>query len=203
MRRHGALLRSRHVPLHGLRHGRPVHESFGAALQPQSGSVRRMLHRHGLSGRDGVRSGQRHLHLGASLSAARCDRLRPAYMKEEQIVAAVGEEGIGRLTAAFYRQVYDDEILGPMYPERDRQGAEQRLRDFLIYRLGGSNRYIEQRGHPRLRARHSPFRIDQAARDRWMELMGRALTESAFPADAEACLRQFLDQMATFMINQD
>jgi len=122
-------------------------------------------------------------------------------MNEDQIVSAVGEEGIARLTAAFYRQVYEDEILGPMYPEADRAGAEQRLRDFLIYRLGGSNRYIEQRGHPRLRARHLPFRIDQRARDRWIELMGRALAEMAFPAEVERPLREFLEQMATFMIN--
>ena len=123
-------------------------------------------------------------------------------MNVDRLVSEVGEEGIARLIAAFYRQVPEDDILGPMYPEDDRAGAEQRLRDFLIYRLGGSPRYIEQRGHPRLRARHLPFRIDQTARDRWMELMGRALTEVAFPAEAERCLRVFLEQMASFMINQ-
>jgi hemoglobin len=122
-------------------------------------------------------------------------------MKEEQLVSAVGEDGIARLTAAFYRQVHEDEILAPMYPKHDREGAEQRLRDFLIYRLGGSPAYVEQRGHPRLRARHIPFRINRKARDRWMELMGRALAEVAFPAEAEKCLREFLEQMATFMIN--
>ncbi len=124
-------------------------------------------------------------------------------MNEDRLVSVVGEEGIARLTAAFYRQVYEDPILGPMYPEHDRAGAEQRLRDFLIYRFGGSPRYIEQRGHPRLRARHLPFRIDRTARDRWMELMNRALAEAAFPPEAERPLREFLDQMATFMINGD
>ena len=124
-------------------------------------------------------------------------------MNEDQLVSVVGEEGIARLTAAFYRQVYEDEILRPMYPEHDRDGAEQRLRDFLIYRLGGSSRYIERRGHPRLRARHLPFRVDQAARDRWMELMGRALTEVAFPAEVERSLRGFLEQTSTFLINSD
>ena len=122
-------------------------------------------------------------------------------MKEEQLVSVVGEEGIARLVAAFYRQIPEDDVLGPMYPEHDREGAEQRLRGFLIYRLGGSPTYVEQRGHPRLRARHLPFRIDQRARDRWMELMGRALAEVAFPAEAERCLREFLENMATFMIN--
>ena len=129
-------------------------------------------------------------------------RRETTIMNEEQIFSVVGEEGFARLVAAFYRQVYNDDILGPMYPEDDREGAEQRLRDFLIYRFGGPQRYIEQRGHPRLRARHMPFRINQAARDRWMQLMGKALTDCAIPPEAEQYLRTFLEQMSSFMINQ-
>ena len=90
-----------------------------------------------------------------------------------------------------------------MYPENDRKGAEQRLRDFLVYRFGGPERYITQRGHPRLRARHLPFRISQAARDRWMQLMNKAFAEAALPVEAEQLLRAFFEQMSTFMINVD
>jgi truncated hemoglobin YjbI len=57
-------------------------------------------------------------------------------------------------------------------------------------------------GHPRLRARHSPFRINQAARDRWMRMMNNAFAEAALPEKAEQILREFLDEMSTFMINQ-
>lgn len=128
-------------------------------------------------------------------------RVTLSIVTEDHLVSVVGEDGIARLTAAFYRQVYDDDILGAMYPPADREGAERRLRDFLIYRFGGATPYVEQRGHPRLRARHIPFRIDQVARDRWMQLMNRALAEVAFPAEAEQCLRAFLEQMASFMIN--
>jgi hemoglobin len=123
-------------------------------------------------------------------------------MDEEQIYAAVGEEGFARLIRAFYAQVPGDPILGPMYPKEDLAGAEQRLRDFLIGRFGGPQRYIEQRGHPRLRMRHVPFAIDQAARDRWVMLMGRALDEANLPADATVLLRAFFAGVATFMINR-
>jgi hemoglobin len=75
-------------------------------------------------------------------------------------------------------------------------------RDFLIGRFGGPHTYIEQRGHPRLRARHSPFHINQAARDRWMRLMNSAFGEAALPEEAQRVLRKFLDEMSTFMINQ-
>lgn len=123
-------------------------------------------------------------------------------MTEDQLFPLIGEEGFTRIVAGFYNQVYEDDILGPMYPQEDREGSEQRLRDFLIYRFGGSPRYIEQRGHPRLRMRHVPFHINQAARDRWMQLMGKAITDAAIPSDAEAFLRDFLEKMSTFMINQ-
>jgi hemoglobin len=123
-------------------------------------------------------------------------------LQELDVYALVGEQGFARLTAAFYRRVPQDDILGPMYPAHDFAAAEQRLRDFLVGRLGGPPRYIEQRGHPRLRARHAPFRIDQAARDRWLALMSDAIEEAALPAEAGQFLRVFLAEMATFLVNR-
>ena len=122
-------------------------------------------------------------------------------MEEREIYSIIGEEGFTRLVGGFYRQVPLDDTLGAMYPPQDLQAAEQRLRDFLIYRFGGPQRYIEERGHPRLRARHLPFRIDKAARDRWMHLMSKALAEAALPVEVEQLLRAFFDHMSTFMIN--
>ena len=124
-------------------------------------------------------------------------------MEIEEIYGRIGEEGFERLVHAFYAQVPDDDILGPMYPKHDLAGAEVRLRDFLIGRCGGPPRYIEQRGHPRLRMRHAPFVINQAARDRWMQLMERALDVAELPADVRPPLHEFLDGVATFMINRE
>jgi len=122
-------------------------------------------------------------------------------MTEDDLFESVGEEGFTRLIRAFYAQVPGDPILGPMYPKDDLAGAEQRLRDFLIGRFGGPPRYIEQRGHPRLRMRHMPFRLDEAARDRWVALMNRALDETALPAEVTALLREFFATTATFLRN--
>ena len=123
-------------------------------------------------------------------------------MDEMEVFSAVGEEGFARLIAAFYQQVPGDDILGPMYPQHDMAGAEQRLRDYLIYRFGGPQRYIEERGHPRLRARHIPFPVTKAARDRWMQFMDAALKQAAFPPEAEKYVRDFFEGMSTFMINR-
>ncbi len=123
-------------------------------------------------------------------------------MEEQDIFSAIGVAGFERLVAAFYRQVPPDDILGPMYAGRDLAGAEKRMREFLIFRFGGPAWYIENRGHPRLRMRHFPFAIDARARDRWVQLMERALLEAEFPPDAEAALRSFFHSTATFLINR-
>ncbi|HEX6132746.1 MAG TPA: globin [Longimicrobiales bacterium] len=123
-------------------------------------------------------------------------------MDELDVYGAIGEEGFEQLVAAFYRQVPGDEVLGPMYPEADMAGAERRLRDFLVGRFGGPQRYIAERGHPRLRARHAPFPIDVRARDRWLRLMDRALAETALPAEVDATLRGFFQAVATMMVNR-
>jgi len=99
-------------------------------------------------------------------------------MDDQDVYSVIGEEGFNRLIAAFYRRIPTDDILGPMYPADDLSGAEERLREFLIFRFGGPPRYLEQRGHPRLRMRHAPFAVGQAARDRWMEIMSAALDET-------------------------
>jgi hemoglobin len=114
----------------------------------------------------------------------------------------IGTEGITRLTAAFYHLVSADDILRPLYPEADLREAETRLRNFLIFRFGGPQHYIEQRGHPRLRMRHAPFPIDQRARDRWVALMEQALAQAAFSPPVTAALRQFFQEVATFLINR-
>jgi hemoglobin len=121
---------------------------------------------------------------------------------EPDIYAAIGEDGFRRLIAAFYRQVPGDPILGPMYPAHDLAGAETRLRDFLVGRFGGPQRYIEQRGHPRLLMRHAPFPIDPAARDRWLELMGVALDEAQLGDDVTDFLRDFFGAVAAMVVNR-
>ena len=119
-----------------------------------------------------------------------------------EVHAVVGDDGLTRLVRAFYAQVPDDSILGPMYPADDLEGAEVRLRDFLIFRFGGPQTYIQVRGHPRLRMRHAPFPIDGPARQRWVQLMDRALDEVAFPAHVDEAVRGFLRDTATFLINR-
>ena len=121
---------------------------------------------------------------------------------ETAVFDAVGEIGLRQLVAAFYRRVPGDDLLGPMYPPSDLAAAEQRLADFLVYRFGGPDTYLRERGNPQLRMRHMPFAITQPVRDRWVSLMDAALDESAFSAEAAAVVKSFLHDAATFLINR-
>lgn len=127
-------------------------------------------------------------------------------MNDQAVYPQIGTEGFDRLTAAFYRQIPTDPILGPMYKQSDQnpdlEAARLRLRDFLIFRFGGPPHYIQSRGHPKLRARHIPFPVDQAARDAWVRLMDAALEQSNLPEPALSLLKEFFHNTATFLINK-
>jgi len=121
---------------------------------------------------------------------------------ELPIYQLLGEDVLTAIVAGFYRRVPGDPILGPLYPPNEFVEAEHRLRTFLIYRFGGPPVYLQERGHPRLRMRHAPFKVDQAARDRWMELMMASVDEVGVAPEHRAYLEQFLGDIATFLINR-
>jgi hemoglobin len=123
-------------------------------------------------------------------------------VEEQDIYSAIGQPGFERLIDAFYNQIPSDNILGPLYPAHDLEGAKERLRNFLIFRFGGPQTYIEERGHPRLRMRHAPFAIGQTARDRWLQLMTHALEEAAIPEEPRRVLQSFFESTTTFLVNR-
>ena len=121
---------------------------------------------------------------------------------EEIVAREVGAEGIAKMVAGFYRRVKTDDLLGPLYPAADFEGAETRLREFLRFRFLGTEAYIENRGHPRLRMRHVPFEIGDAQRDRWVALMEAAMDEAGIQGAARAVISLFFAQVAEAMRNR-
>ena len=132
-----------------------------------------------------------------------CGPLYSVFMDElSTLCARVGETKLRDMVAAFYRRVRVDEVIGTMYPPDDWENAEKRLADFIVYRFGGPQTYIEERGHPRLRGRHMPFAIGEAERDRWLKLMGEAMSEVAVPAPEAPIIGTFFAQVADMMRNR-
>ena len=118
--------------------------------------------------------------------------------------AVGGAPTFRRIVARFYEQVADDEILRPLYPEEDLTGAEDRLRMFLEQYWGGPRTYSDQRGHPRLRMRHVPYRIGPIERDAWLRCMHTAVAEIDSQTLDDAHRRELLDYLvmaADAMVN--
>jgi hemoglobin len=114
-----------------------------------------------------------------------------------------GEPTFRKLVDEFYAGVADDPVLRPLYPEADLGSAADRLRLFLMQYWGGPGTYSQQRGHPRLRMRHAPFRVGIAERDAWLRHMRRAVDSlNLDPAD-DATLWNYLERAAFFMVNVD
>ncbi len=113
-----------------------------------------------------------------------------------------GDAFFADLTSQFYAVVATDPILRPMYPDDDMKGAAQRLQWFLSQYWGGPTTYQENRGHPRLRMRHSQFTIGIAARDAWLRAMKTAIDGVEIKEDLKEQLWDYLEMAADAMVNQ-
>jgi hemoglobin len=118
--------------------------------------------------------------------------------------AVGGEQTFIDLVARFYQEVAADEILRPLYPEEDLGPAERRMRMFLIQYWGGPRTYSDERGHPRLRMRHNPFRIGPLERDAWLRCMHIAIasidSKRLDPPHRQA-LTEYIEMAAQSMVN--
>ena len=112
-----------------------------------------------------------------------------------------GHETFVRLVDVFYDGVAADPVLRSLYPEDDLTAAKERLRMFLEQYWGGPTTYSQQRGHPRLRMRHAPFRVNPDARDRWLSHMRAAVESLRLAPMLESVLWDYLERAAWSMVN--
>ncbi|GEA83231.1 MAG: globin [Cellulomonas sp.] len=123
-------------------------------------------------------------------------------MRPDSFYAAVGgHETFVALVAKFYEGVATDPLLKPMYPEEDLGPAQDRLTAFLEQYWGGPTTYSQERGHPRLRMRHAPYKVNPAARDRWLAHMRTAVDSLDLAPLHRAELWDYLERAAHSMIN--
>ncbi|SNS79419.1 globin [Rhodococcoides kyotonense] len=118
--------------------------------------------------------------------------------------AVGGGDTFHKLTAKFYEEVAKDEVVRPLYPEEDLGPAERRMRMFLEQYWGGPRTYSDERGHPRLRMRHSPFRIGPIERDAWLRCMHTAIAsidDSVLDDAHRAQLVDYMEMAANSMVN--
>ena len=118
--------------------------------------------------------------------------------------AVGGAETFRAIVSRFYELVSTDEVLLPLYPADDLEGAQDRLRMFLEQYWGGPRTYSDQRGHPRLRMRHAEFRIGFIERDAWLRCMHTAIASIDSATLDDEHRRELLDYLqmaAQAMVN--
>lgn len=116
-----------------------------------------------------------------------------------------GEPAVRRLVDRFYQlmdEKYHVQALRDMHPQ-DLTGSRDKLFKFLSGWLGGPDLFVQEFGHPMLRARHMPFSIDQAARDQWLHCMFEALNEMDVPESLKQQLEVSFFRTADFMRNRE
>ncbi len=115
-----------------------------------------------------------------------------------------GETSVRQLVDRFY------DLMGTL-PEAtgiralhaaDLSGARDKLFKFLSGWLGGPPLYVQEYGHPKLRARHLPFPIGEAERDAWMRCMGQALDETVLEPLVREQLKTAFFRTADHMRNR-
>ncbi|PKY09908.1 hemoglobin-like protein [Acidithiobacillus marinus] len=116
-----------------------------------------------------------------------------------------GENAVRTLVNRFY-DLMDSEAqwrspLREMHP-KDLSESKEKLFLFLSGWLGGPDLYVQKFGHPRLRARHASFPVDDQARDQWMACMLRAMQEQEMPPELYEHLQTSLQRTADFMRNR-
>jgi len=110
------------------------------------------------------------------------------------------DEGIAQLVEAFYSNVMEDErISGLFTTDLDLVKEKQRL--FLTQFFGGPALYIQKFGHPRMRMRHMPHKIDEPAAIAWLQNMKKAIDTLDITDDQKVALFNAFPRLAGHMVN--
>lgn len=114
-----------------------------------------------------------------------------------------GEEPIRRIVDRFYDFMESlpqaAEVLA-LHP-KDLRASRDKFFWFLVGWMGGPDLYVRRFGHPRLRARHLPFKIDTNARDQWMLCMQKTLAEEVADEEIRTQLHRAFSKLADHMRN--
>ncbi len=124
---------------------------------------------------------------------------------ETPYVRIGGENAVRQLCKTFYQIMSDTpqtKLIRDIHPA-DIQSSEDKLFKFLSGWLGGPDLFVQEYGHPRLRARHLPFSIGVEERDQWLYCMAQALkTMNLEEIFAQQLMSSFV-QTADFMRNRE
>ena len=121
-----------------------------------------------------------------------------------EIYTLMGEENIFKMLSDFYKELEKSPIRSLFPP--DMEEASKKSAKFFVQVLGGPPLYVIDHGPPRMRQRHLPFEIDDAARQVWLGCFERVLEGADkkydFPAQHLQGFKDFLRDFSAWMVNK-
>jgi hemoglobin len=122
-----------------------------------------------------------------------------------EIYLKMGQENIFRMLSDFYKELEKSKIR-PIFPP-DMEEASRKSALFFVTLLGGPPLYAQTYGPPRMRARHLPFEIDEAARQVWLHcfdtVLEKADSKYNFPLEHLDGFKKFLSDFSKWMVNKN
>src|SRR6185312_3271528 len=115
-----------------------------------------------------------------------------------------GQPAVDRIVDSFYDRMStlpEAKVIRALHSD-DLGAIRVTLKKYLAEWLGGPTAYTDERGHPRLRARHLPFSIGDEERDAWMFCMRGAMEDVVTDQAAREWILQKLSQVADWMRNR-
>lgn len=117
------------------------------------------------------------------------------------IYEKLGDKRLKELVTAFYERVFISEIIGPLFAKSDKELVKEKQFLFLTQYLGGPQRYFEKFGSPKMRLRHAPHKIDEAAKNEWLKLMKEEIQTLEWDQVNKDVLYNCFPTLATHMMN--
>lgn len=118
----------------------------------------------------------------------------------QTIYERLGEENLSQLVEKFYGFVMGDERISHLF-QTDLDLVKEKQKSFLTQFFGGPPRYLEKFGHPMMRARHLPHKIDKDAAMVWLECMAKALHELPIEEELKDEVFNRFPKVAAHMVN--
>ncbi|VAY87909.1 globin [hydrothermal vent metagenome] len=91
--------------------------------------------------------------------------------------------------------------LFPIHSDNIFNMAKKHSADFFIQICGGEQHYQKNRGNPKMRQRHMPFKIDADARIIWLECFAKTIKDLDAPEVVLNSFWKYLDSFSALMVN--
>lgn len=118
------------------------------------------------------------------------------------IYEQLGEVQLQKLIDTFYTKVFNSPVIGKLFNSTSQDLIKDKQFCFLTQFLGGPPLYNEKYGAPKMRLRHLPHAIDEAAKEEWLRLMKESIQTLEISEHLKEVLYNCFPNVAAFMVNR-